>query len=205
MKPGMLQTGRASHAVSTGSPSPRSSPPALPATTSSTTPVPDPRSPKPTTTPSPRHHDHRQPRPTPSAGLIHTPTSLNGNDATMCKISDAQQVCTARIRPRRSDAWIGAPVPELVNPLGNRKDDAQTGVSCLRCGVAATQAAACLALPARISGPPECRPLQPRLGIRLFRCSASSCCQRRRDRRSTASAQPPRNLVNSLAREKRWQ
>jgi hypothetical protein len=86
-----------------------------------------------------------------------------------------------------------------------RKDDAQTGVSCLRCGVAATQAAACLALPARISGPPERRPLQPRLRIRLFRCSASSCCRRRRDRRSTASAQPPRNLVNSLAREKRWQ
>src|SRR6516164_1529602 len=87
----------ANPAVSTDSPSPRSSPPAPQARTSSMRPAPDPRSPKPITTPNPRHPDHphdttttHSPARPDRAGLIHTQTSLNGNDATMCKISDAQ-------------------------------------------------------------------------------------------------------------------
>src|SRR6516165_761295 len=89
----------ANPAVSTDSPSPRSSPPAPQARTSSMRPAPDPRSPKPITTPNPRHPDHphdttttHSPARPDRAGLIHTQTSLNGNDATMCKISDAQQL-----------------------------------------------------------------------------------------------------------------
>src|SRR6516165_10779536 len=88
----------ANPAVSSDSPSPRSSPPAPQARTSSMRPAPDPRSPKPITTPNPRHPDHphdttttHSPARPDRAGLIHTQTSLNGNDATMCKISDAQQ------------------------------------------------------------------------------------------------------------------
>src|SRR6516165_2143384 len=110
----------ANPAVSTDSPSPRSSPPAPQARTSSMRPAPDPRSPKPITTPNPRHPDHphdttttHSPARPDRAGLIHTQTSLNGNDATMCKISDAQHHERPAVTGRRLQCQI-----ELMPPFG---------------------------------------------------------------------------------------
>src|SRR6516165_10213057 len=110
----------ANPAVSTDSPSPRSSPPAPQARTSSMRPAPDPRSPKPITTPNPRHPDHphdttttHSPARPDRAGLIHTQTSLNGNDATMCKISDAQHL------PRRPPMTLALSVPEPAHPASS--------------------------------------------------------------------------------------
>ena len=117
----------ASPAASTGSPSPRSSPPAPRARTSSTRPAPDPRrrnQPRPParrdTLKSARHSDHRKPRSdTTERGQSHTRTSLNGNDATMCKISDAQHVLPRRIE----NEYVP---PHLPSPRGRVPPRART-------------------------------------------------------------------------------